>query len=97
MAYVKVGQNVWKIGAILFFRAKVCWNHGVGQTWLKAVAEQLPEDKVAEFKEKAPEGVKYLLGKIKDLQLWVQHSSFLQLPMIFALFRSSGLLIWCYF
>lgn len=36
---------------------------------MKAIAESMPEDKVDEFKAKAQPGVKFLLGKIKDLQL----------------------------
>ena len=39
------------------------------QPWLAKIVEKLPEDKQTEFKSKAQPGIKYLLSKIKDLQL----------------------------
>lgn len=39
------------------------------QPWLTKVVEKLPEDQQAEFKTKAQTSIKFLIGKIKDLQL----------------------------
>jgi len=39
------------------------------QPWLTKVVEKLPEDKQAEFKSKAQAAIKFLISKIKDLQL----------------------------
>ena len=39
------------------------------QPWLTQVVEKLPEDQQAEFKTKAQTSIKFLIGKIKDLQL----------------------------
>ena len=39
------------------------------QEWLKKVLEKLPEDKKDEFKEKSQPAIKFLMSKIKELQL----------------------------
>ena len=39
------------------------------QPWLTQVVAKLPEDQQAEFKTKAQSSIKFLIGKIKDLQL----------------------------
>ena len=39
------------------------------QPWLTKVVEKLPEDQQGEFKTKAQPAIKYLISKIKDLQL----------------------------
>lgn len=39
------------------------------QPWLTKIVEKLPEDKQAEFKSKAQAAIKFLISKIKDLQL----------------------------
>ncbi len=39
------------------------------QPWLTKVIEKLPEDQQAEFKSKAQASIKFLISKIKDLQL----------------------------
>jgi len=39
------------------------------QPWLARVVAKLPESEAAEFKAKAPAAIKFLLGKVKDLQL----------------------------
>ena len=39
------------------------------QPWLGKVVEKLPADKQEEFKTKAQPAIKFLLSKIKDLQL----------------------------
>lgn len=39
------------------------------QPWLTKIIEKLPADQQAEFKGKAQTAIKYLIGKIKDLQL----------------------------
>ena len=41
----------------------------VVQPWLTKVVEKLPKDQEAEFKTKAQSSIKFLIGKIKDLQL----------------------------
>ena len=43
------------------------------QPWLSKVVEKLPDDQKDEFKAKAQPAFKFLLGKIKELQLWVPH------------------------
>lgn len=40
------------------------------QPWLKRVVDKLPEDEQAAFKEKSQGAMKFLLGKIKELQLY---------------------------
>ncbi|GMH33237.1 hypothetical protein BSKO_01071 [Bryopsis sp. KO-2023] len=42
--------------------------------WLAAIAADLPEDKVAEFKAKAQPAIKFLVSKIKDLQFFTGES-----------------------
>lgn len=37
--------------------------------WLNKVLEKLPEEKKDEFKAKSQPAIKFLLSKIKDLQL----------------------------
>lgn len=39
------------------------------QPWLGKVVAKLPEDQQNEFKTKAQPAIKFLLGKLKDLQL----------------------------
>jgi len=39
------------------------------QDWLGKVLKKLPADKQDEFKEKSQPAIKYLMGKIKELQL----------------------------
>lgn len=39
------------------------------QPWLGNIVQKLPEDQQAEFKSKAQPAIKYLISKIKDLQL----------------------------
>lgn len=39
--------------------------------WLSKVLEKLPDEKKDEFKEKSQPAIKFLLGKLKDLQLCV--------------------------
>ena len=39
------------------------------QPWLAKVMAKLPEDKKDEFKEKSSVGMKYIMGKLKELQL----------------------------
>lgn len=39
------------------------------QPWLAKIVEKLPADQQAEFKQKAQPGIKFLLSKVKDLQL----------------------------
>ena len=41
------------------------------QPWLSKVVEKLPDDQKDEFKAKAQPAFKFLMGKIKELQLWV--------------------------
>lgn len=43
--------------------------HSDVQPWLTQVIEKLPEGQQAEFKTKAQSSIKFLIGKIKDLQL----------------------------
>ncbi len=43
--------------------------HGV-QPWLAKVMAKLPEDKKDEFKEKSSVGMKHVMGKLKELQLY---------------------------
>ena len=40
------------------------------QPWLKRVMDKLSEEEQAEFKEKSQGAMKFLLGKIKELQLY---------------------------
>lgn len=47
---------------------------GWAKPWVAKVVEALPDDKKDEFKAKATPGIKYLLGKIKDLQFFVGES-----------------------
>ncbi|KAL3132522.1 hypothetical protein ABBQ32_009065 [Trebouxia sp. C0010 RCD-2024] len=43
---------------------------GYIKPWLSKVIEKLPEDQQAEFKGKAQASIKFLIGKIKDLQFF---------------------------
>lgn len=42
---------------------------GYVKPWLAKVVQNLPEDKKDEFKAKSENGIKYLLKRLKDLQL----------------------------
>lgn len=42
---------------------------GYIKSYLQKVAAQLPEEEAATFKAKSPAAVKWLLGKLSDLQL----------------------------
>ncbi len=48
------------------------------QPWLAKVAAKLPADKQEEFKAKAQPAIKFLLGKLKELQLYASPA----LPML---------------
>ena len=43
------------------------------QPWLQKVLEKLPEDKKDEFKTKSQPALKFLVGKVKELQLCAPH------------------------
>lgn len=47
---------------------------GYIKPWLGKVVEKLPEDQQGEFKTKAQPAIKYLIGKIKDLQFFTGES-----------------------
>ena len=49
----------------------LCGDSFLLQPWLSKVVEKLPDDQKDEFKAKAQPAFKFLLGKIKELQLWV--------------------------
>ncbi len=41
----------------------------VVQPWIQKVLDKLPADKKDEFKEKSQAGIKFIMGKLKELQL----------------------------
>lgn len=56
------------------------------KTWLGKVVEKLPEGQKDEFKGKAQDGIKYILGMLKDLQFYLGES-----------YDEEGTLVYCYY
>lgn len=74
MGYIKVHHPM--VGTWLTWLSKHVYHSSyrhvwllLMQPWLSKVIEKLPEDQQAEFKGKAQASIKFLIGKIKDLQL----------------------------
>lgn len=63
---------------------------GYVKPWLKLVAEKLPEDQVEEFKTKAQSAIKFLIGKIKDLQFFTGESMNTEASLAYAYYKDGA-------
>lgn len=57
--------------------------------WLKKIMDKLPEAEQEEFKAKSQGAMKFLLGKIKELQLYGPSSSVYLIPCFVSLYVPS--------
>ncbi|KAK9825472.1 hypothetical protein WJX81_007211 [Elliptochloris bilobata] len=58
--------------------------------WLKRVIEKLPEAEQEEFKAKSQSAMKFLLGKIKELQFFLGESMDPESTMAYAYYKDGG-------
>eukprot|EP00210_Caulerpa_lentillifera_P002125 g2039.t1 len=58
--------------------------------WLAKVLERLPEDKKDEFKAKSQPAIKFLLGKLKDLQFFTGESMDVEGTMCYAYYKEGA-------
>eukprot|EP00891_Asterochloris_glomerata_P000902 jgi/Astpho2/902/Aster-x0975 len=63
---------------------------GYIKPWLDKVLKQLPEDQQAEFKTKAQPAIKFLVGKIKDLQFFTGESMDPEATMAYAYYAEGA-------
>lgn len=63
---------------------------GYVKPWLKKVADALPDSEKEEFKTKAQPAIKFLLGKIKDLQFFTGESSDIEASMVYAYYKEGA-------
>lgn len=63
---------------------------GYIKPWLARVVAKLPESEAAEFKAKAPGAIKFLLGKVKDLQFFLGESMDPDSTMVYAFYKEGA-------
>eukprot|EP00803_Ostreobium_quekettii_P002308 evm.model.scf_2411.4 EVM.evm.TU.scf_2411.4 scf_2411:15065-16788(+) len=63
---------------------------GYVKPWLKKVADSLPEDEQDEFKAKAQPAIKFILGKIKDMQFFTGESMDSDATLVYAYYKEGA-------
>lgn len=63
---------------------------GYIKPWLAKITDDLPEDKRDDFKAKAQVGIKFLLGKVKELQFFTGESMDPESTMVFAYYKEGA-------
>jgi len=63
---------------------------GYVKPWLARVVEKLPEDKATEFKAKAQDAIKFLLGKVKELQFFTGESMDPESTLCYAYYKDGN-------
>jgi len=63
---------------------------GYVKPWLARVVEKLPEDRAAEFKAKAQDAIKFLLGKVKELQFFTGESMDPESTLCYAYYKDGN-------
>jgi hypothetical protein len=63
---------------------------GYIKPWLAKITEELPEGERDDFKEKAQVGIKFLLGKIKELQFFTGESMDPESTMVYAYYKEGA-------
>jgi hypothetical protein len=63
---------------------------GYIKPWLAKIVEDLPEDARDEFKEKSQVGIKFLLGKLSELQFFTGESMDPESTMVYAYYKEGS-------